>query len=32
MAGSSELRWKLSLNPLVVEYQAHAKTLIGAAP
>lgn len=32
MAGSSVLRCKLSLNPLVVEYQSHAKTLIGAAP
>lgn len=32
VAVSSVLRCKLSLNLLVVEYQACAKTLIGLAP
>ena len=32
VAGSSVLRCKLSLNLLVVEYQAGTKTLIGPAP
>lgn len=32
VTGSSVLRCKLSLNLLVVEYQAGAKTLIGPAP
>lgn len=32
VASSSVLRCKLSLNLLVVEYQAGAKTLIGPAP
>lgn len=32
MAAASVLRCELRLNPLVVDYQSHAKTLIGAAP